>query len=135
MRACPNPNKVPLGEQVQAEAYALLAARPALRRVDLADGADTNWELLAEVNHGLGDTGDQGLEIVDFYHACTHLKDGCDAIWGESTPRSQAEFARLKVLLKEAEDGAERIIRTLKYQVGRVTSARRKRIRSALTYF
>jgi hypothetical protein len=131
----PEHKKVTLGEQVQAEAYAILAARPDLRRVYLADGADTNWELLAEVDRGLGDTGDQRLEIVDFYHACTHLKDGCDAIWGESTPRSQAEFARLKVLLKEAEDGAERIIRTLTYQVGRATSARRKRIRSALTYF
>jgi hypothetical protein len=53
----------------------------------------------------------------------------------ESTPRSQAEFARLKVLLKEADDGAERIIRTLKYHGGRTTSARRKRIRAALTYF
>jgi hypothetical protein len=130
----PEHKKVTLGEQVQAEAQAILGARPDLRCVYLADGADTNWELLAEGEHVLGGTADRRLEIVDFYQACTHLKAGWDAIWGESTPCSQAEFARLKVLLKEADDGAERILRTLNYQAGRATSTRRKRIGSALTY-
>jgi len=131
----PESKKVTLGQQLQAEAQAILGARPDLRRVYLADGAETNWQLLAEVDQVLGGSLDRRLEVVDFYHACTHLKEGCDAIWGESTPRSQAEFARLKVLLKEADDGAERISRTLKYQAGRTTGTRRKRIRAALTYF
>ena len=129
----PDHKKVTLGEQLQAEAQAMLGARPDLRRVYLADGADPNWELLAEVEHALGGTAARRLEIVEFYHACTHLKAGCAAIWGESTPRSPAEFARLKVLLKEADDGAERISRTLTDQAGRATGTRRKRIRSALT--
>jgi hypothetical protein len=75
------------------------------------------------------------VQIVDFYHACEHLKEGCDAIWGESTPRGHAEFARLRVLLKEAEDGAKRIIQILKYHRGRAKGSRRKRIGAALTYF
>ncbi len=115
----PEHKKVTLGEQLQAEAQAILGARPDLRRVYVADGADTNWELLAAVERALGGNPAQSLQIVDFYHACEHLKGGCDAIWGESTVRGQAEFARLKVLLKEADDGAERIIRTLKYHAGR----------------
>lgn len=131
----PEHKKVTLGEHLQAEAQAILGVRPDLRRVYLADGAGPNWELLTEVDHVLGGTGGQRLEIVDFFHACTHLKDGCDAIWGESTARSHAEFARLKVLLKEVDQGAERIIRTLKYHVSRATGTRRKRIRAALTYF
>ena len=45
------------------------------------------------------------IEIVDFYHACDHLKNGCDAAWGESTARGKAEFERLKTLLKEADAG------------------------------
>jgi hypothetical protein len=131
----PEHKKVTLGEQVQAEVQAILGARPDLRRVYLADGADSNWELLAAVERALSGNPMQSLQIVDFYHACEHLKGGCDAIWGESTVRGQAEFARLRVLLKEAADGAERIIRTLKYHAGRTTGTRRKRIRSALTYF
>jgi len=90
---------------VQAEAYALLAARPALRRVDLADGADTNWELLAAVNRGLGDTGDQGLEIVDFSHAGTPLKDGCDASWGESPPVAQRRLPGSRACSKKLKMG------------------------------
>lgn len=131
----PEPKKVTLGEQLQAEAHAILGARPDLRRVYLADGAETNWELLAEIERAVGGPPAQSVQIVDFYHACEHLKGGCDAIWGESTPRGHAEFARLRTLLKEADDGAERIIRTLHYHRGRATGSRRKRIGAALTYF
>jgi len=131
----PEPKKVTLAAQLHAEAHAILGARPDLRRVYLADGADSNWELLAELERTLGGNPAESLQIVDFYHACEHLKGGCDAIWGESTARGQAEFARLRVLLKEADDGAEQILRTLKYHRGRATGSRRKRIRAALTYF
>jgi hypothetical protein len=131
----PEHKKVTLAEQLHAEAQAILGARPDLRRVYLADGADSNWELLAEVERAVGTNPTESVQIVDFYHACEHLKGGCDAIWGESTPRSQAEFARLRVLLKEADDGAERILCTFKYHLGRATGSRRKRIRAALTYF
>jgi hypothetical protein len=131
----PEHKKVTLGQQLPAEAQAILGARPDLRRLYLADGADTNWELLAEVERAMGGNPTGSLQIVDFYHACEHLKRGCDAIWGESTVRGQSEFARLKVLLKEADDGADRIIHTLHYHAGRATGARRDRIRAALTYF
>jgi hypothetical protein len=131
----PEHKKVTLAEQLQAEAQAILGARPDLRRVYLADGADSNWKLLAEVERAVGGNPTQSVQIVDFYHACEHLKEGCDAIWGESTPRGHAEFARLRVLLKEADEGAARIIRTLKYHRGRTRGSRRKRIGAALTYF
>jgi hypothetical protein len=131
----PEPKKVTLAAQLQAEAHAILGARPDLRRVYLADGAETNWELLAAVERAVGGDPAQSVQIVDFYHACEHLKQGCDAIWGESTARSQAEFARLRVLLKEEDEGAEHILRSLRYHLSRARGMRRKRIRSALTYF
>lgn len=131
----PEHKKVTLGEQLHAEAQAILRGRPDLRRVYLADGAETNWELLAEVERAVGGNPLESVQIVDFYHACEHLKGGCDAIWGESTPRGHAEFARLRVLLKEAEDGAERIIQAFNYHRGRASGSRRKRIGAALTYF
>jgi hypothetical protein len=131
----PEHKKVRLAEQLQAEAHAILGARPDVLRVYRADGADPNGELLAEVERAVGGNPAQSVQIVDFYHACEHLKGGCDAIWGESTARGQAEFARLRVLLKEADEGAERILRILKYHAGRATGSRRRRIRAALTYF
>jgi hypothetical protein len=112
-----------------------LAARPDLKRVLLADGAEHNWRLLSAVNQACGTPPEPSAEIVDFYHACDHLKEGCDAAWGESTPRSKAEFERLKTLLKEADNGADRIIRVLKYHRGRASGHKRKRLETQLTYF
>jgi hypothetical protein len=131
----PEPTKVTLAEQLQTDARASLGARPDLRRGYLADGADTNWELRAEVERAGGGNPAPSLQIVDFYHAGEHLKAGGDALWGQSTPWGQAEFARLRSLLTEADDGAERILRTLNSHAGRATGSRRTRIRAALTYF
>ena len=131
----PESKKVTLQAQLQGEAQALWAIRPDLRRVHLADGAEGNWKLLAEIEHALGLSPETRLEIVDFYHACDHLQNGCDAIWGESTPRSQAEFLRLKTLLKEEAGGADRIIRTFKHHAVRTTGNRQRRIQAELTYF
>ena len=72
---------------------------------------------------------------MDFYHACEHLKKGCDAAWGESTPRGKAEFERLKILLKEADQGADQVIRVLRYQRRQAHGNRRKRLEVELTYF
>jgi hypothetical protein len=131
----PERKKVTLQAQLQGEGEALFALRPDLRRVHLADGAEGNWNLLAEVERALGLSPEIRLEIVDFYHACDHLKNGCDAIWGESTPRSQAEFLRLRTLLKEEDGGADRIIRTLKHHARRTSGNRQRRIQAELTYF
>lgn len=131
----PESKKVTLQQQIQAEMQALCAVRPDLRRVHLADGAEGNWRLLAEVETALGVPPDAWVEIVDFYHACDHLTNGCDAIWGESTPRSQAEFLRLKTLLQDEDDGAERIIRSFKHHARRAQANRQRRIQAELTYF
>ena len=75
------------------------------------------------------------IEIVDYYHACEHLKNGCDAAWGESTQQSKDYFDRLKTGLKESADGAERIIRTLRFQCSLARGNQRKRLEAELTYF
>lgn len=131
----PEHRKATLQQQLETEAVSVLAVQPDLRRVLLADGAEPNWRLLSQVDQACGPPQQPSVEIVDFFHACDHLKEGCDAAWGESTPRSKAEFERLKTLLKEDDDGAERIIRVLKYHRGRAQGRKRKRLQTQLTYF
>jgi len=131
----PEHKKVTLQHQLEAEAASILALRPDLLRVRLADGAEDNWRLLADVERRLPVPPQPSVEIVDFYHACDHLKNGCDAAWGESTARGKAEFERLKTLLKEADDGADQVIRVLKYQRGRARGRKRERLEAELTYF
>jgi hypothetical protein len=131
----PEPRKQTLQHQLQTEVASVVAVRPDLQRVLLSDGAKDNWRLLAQVDQACGPVPQPSVEIVDFCHACDHLKAGCDAAWGESTPRSQAEFERLKILLKEEQDGAERVIRVLKYHRGRARGRQRERLETQLTYF
>ena len=130
----PESKKVTLQQELQTEVVSIVARNPDLRRVHLADGAKDNWRLLHEIEQTLDRPTPAGIDIVDFYHACEHLKKGCDAAWGESTPRSQAEFERLKTLLKEADGGADQVIRVLKYQCGRVRGNKRQRLEAELTY-
>ncbi len=122
-------------QQLEAEVAQVVTKRPDLKRVLLADGAEDNWRLLSELDQACGPPPQPSIEIVDFYHACDHLKNGCDAAWGESTARGKAEFERLKILLKEADDGVERVIRVLKYQRGRARGRKRERLTTELTYF
>ena len=131
----PESKKVMLQQELEAEVASLVAVRPDLIRVHLADGAEDNWRLMTALEHNLAGVSPIWTEIVDFYHACDHLKNGCDATWGESTARGQAEFERLRTLLKEADDGAAQVIRVLKYQRGRARGNKRKRLEAELTYF
>ena len=131
----PERKKKILQHQLETEVASVVAVRPDLKRVLLSDGAKDNWRLLAEVDQACGPAPEPSVEIVDFCHACDHLKEGCDAAWGESTPRSKAEFERLKILLKEEDDGADRVIRVLKYHYGRARGRKRKRLKTQLTYF
>lgn len=131
----PEHKKITLQQQLETEVASILAVRPDLIRVHLADGAEDNWRLMTELEQKWSSPPQPCIEIVDFYHACDHLKNACDAAWGESTPRGKAEFERLKTLLKEADDGAEQVIRVLKYQRGRARGRKRERLNTELTYF
>ncbi len=62
----PEGKNVTLRTQLQAEVQALLAVRPTLYRVHLADGAEGHWTLLVRLAQALGLPGTDYLEIVDF---------------------------------------------------------------------
>lgn len=131
----PEKNKVTLGQQLQAECQAILALKPRLRVVKLSDGARSNWSYLAHLDLGLPTEQVETWDIVDFYHACDHLHHATTAIWGEFTPRGRAEFERLKTLLKEADQGAETILRVLRYRYRKARGAKRAALKKELTFF
>ena len=131
----PEKNKVRLGQQLQAECQAILAVRPHLRVVKLSDGARSNWNYLDHLDLGLPADQVETWDIVDFYHACDHLQHATTAIWGEFTPQARAEFERLKTLLKEADQGADVIIRVLRYRCRKARGAKRTALNKELTFF
>ena len=131
----PESRKATLQQQLETEVASILALRPNLRRIHLADGARDNWRLMNDIETQLPVPLEPPLEIVDYYHACEHLKRGSDAAWGESTPESKLYFDRLKAKLKETDGGAKLIIRVLRFQSSTAKGNRRKRLEAELTYF
>ncbi|MGH8570261.1 MAG: hypothetical protein ACREXU_20205, partial [Gammaproteobacteria bacterium] len=63
----PEKRKATLKDTLSQEIAAVLGQRPDLTLVKLADGAKDNWSYLGAVLP-------QGVEMIDFYHACDHLK-------------------------------------------------------------
>jgi hypothetical protein len=131
----PESKKVTLQQELETEVASILALSPKLLRVHLADGAKDNWRLMNDIEARLPAPFEPPIEIVDYYHACDHLKKGCDAAWGESTPESKQYFDRLKNRLKETDNGAKLIIRTLRFQSSTAKGNRHKRLEAELTYF
>jgi hypothetical protein len=124
----PESKKVTLHGQLSAEFASVRAVLPQARVVNLADGAKENWRILRKVAPG-------GIEIVDFFHACEHLKKGLDAALGEGTVEAKANFAHYRVSLRDDEDGVDRVIRTLRYRSQKAQGTKAKKIKAELTYF
>lgn len=139
----PELKKATLEKQVQAEVLNLQALNPQLRRVYLSDGAAINWQIAAEIECAVRCQGDllhlpyqAPVEIVDYFHACEHLKRACDASFGEGTAKGKTTFENLRTILKERDDGAESVIRALRHRATRATTKRaRQKIQTEINYF
>ena len=122
----PEKHKATLKDALSQELAAVLGQRPDLTLVKLADGAQDNWSYLGAVLP-------QGIEIIDFYHACEHLKAAFDAAYGENSSRSKAQFEKYRHLLRDEAEGVEKVIRALCHL--RDTHLRKKKLSTELAYF
>lgn len=124
----PQSGKPDLTQQLSDE-YEALGGRSRIRGVKLSDGAESNWRILDEIHPG-------GWEVLDFYHACEHLGRALKALHGEETVRCKAEFAALRTILRDAEDGTDEMIRTLRNAIRRgVSQSVRRAVRAEIRYF
>lgn len=124
----PETKKATLKTQLRAEHHWALAQRPDLRVVKVADGAPDNWTFLSEL-------AGEGPEILDFYHAATHVKTVTDAVHGAETVESRAQFESWKTSLKEEPDGVDKVLRAMLYRRDQATGQARATITRELEYF
>jgi hypothetical protein len=103
----PEYKKKTLTAQLDAEVASILAVRPDLVLVALADGAEENWRYFDSP------TWKNATKIVDHGHACQHLKTGLAAYYGTDSIAGRAEYERLKVILKDQHQGADEVIAEL----------------------
>jgi hypothetical protein len=131
----PEHKKATLRQQLTAECEHILRQAPDLKVVKLADGAADNWDYLSQLELGVSPTEGQQIEIVDFCHAADHLKRGCEAIWPHEPDRSKAKFETLRTTLKEVEGGADKVIRSFRSYLGRLSKKNKAALQTELTYF
>jgi hypothetical protein len=103
----PERNKATLKASLTAELNRVLAQRPGLTIVALADGAKDNWNYLDWALPA------RSLAIADFYHVAEHLHAALAAAYGESDPRCKAQFEKLRHLLRHDRRGVDKVIRAL----------------------
>lgn len=129
----PEHKKKTLTEQLDAELESILAVRPDLVLVALADGADENWRYFE------GEVYEDAIKIVDHGHACEHLRAATAAYYGETNVEGHAEYERLRVILKHQLWGVNVVIfefsRLLRKLRGKRNQRRRKLLKRELTYF
>jgi hypothetical protein len=104
----------------------VLAERPDLQLVKVADGTADNWSFLSKQLPA-------GTEIVDFFHAAEYLNSALGAAYGEGSIDARRRFQDLRFALKEVPDGVEEVIHSLAYLQKKHPS--KPAIETALRYF
>lgn len=129
----PEYKKRTLTEQLDAEIGSILAVRPDLEVVAIADGAEENWRYFDRPLYT------RATRIVDHGHACDHLRTAMSAYYSDNSIEGRAEYARLRIILRDQFGGVDDVITALgrlaRKLSGQGHKSRRKRLRSELTYF
>jgi hypothetical protein len=131
----PEPGKATLADQLEDELMRSVELRPDLNIVFASDGAPHHWTVLEgmEVRLPLQASGSIRY-VVDFYHVAEHLGDAAHAIEGEG-PAARVILSGWLETLKEFDDGAERVLKSLRYHRDRHGhAAGRKDICEAIDY-
>lgn len=129
----PEYKKKTLTEQLDAELASILAVRPDLEVVALADGAEENWRYFERPSYA------NATKIVDHGHASQPLRAAMAAYYGEKRVEGRAQYERLRIILRDQPGGADEVIAALsrlaRKMDGRSNKQRRKRLNTALKYF
>jgi hypothetical protein len=131
----PEHKKVTLKSELEAELQSIFSVRPDLELVMLADGAEDNWEFLEALPRLLGRERDPDKEAVDLFHVLERVKKALDAYHGEDTSHSRSAFEQMRIWLREEEDGAEHVIRALRYRRDASNGSAKSVIAAQIKYF
>jgi hypothetical protein len=129
----PEYKKQTLTAQLDAELASILAVRPDVEMVALADGAEENWRYFDQPVY------EHATKIVDHGHASQHLRAAMAAYYGEKSVEGRAEYERLRILLRDQPGGADDVIaaisRLTRKMRGKLHKRRRTLLNAELTYF
>ena len=126
MGRMPESKKATIKGMLCDELAAVVAARPELEIVAVADGARDNWRYFDRELPG-------AAQIADFYHAVEHLGVALASAYGEGSTRHKSQFKKLRYVLEYEAGGIDKVIRSLRHLRDRFP--RRKALRREVKYF
>ena len=119
----PEKNKLSLKHWLSQELAAVVRKQPDLTVVTIADGAPDNWSYLSHLS--------SDAEVLDFYHACTHLSKA-----SEYAHAKERWYHNNRHILRNKETGVTRVIGAIRGLRDRAkTATARKELTVILKYF
>ncbi len=124
----PESGKHVLKKMIQGVMKTALLQRSDLNIVKIADGAIDNWTFLSKSL-----LPDEGLELLDFFHASDHLNDAFASAYGKGTPSAVSQYNKYRSLLKTDPGGIEKVLNTLRYLSSKHPT--KEALKTELNYF
>lgn len=132
----PETKMVTLADDLELELNHALSQRPDLDIVVASDGDRHQWEILEQIVLRLPGTLTGTVRyLLDFFHAAEHLGEAAALVHGSGTPECEVEASGWSSTLKHVEDGAERVLKKLRYHRDRLpTKAKRDSMQEIIDY-
>jgi hypothetical protein len=109
----PEAGQTTVASEVELELHVALAQRPDLDITFASDGDAHQWTLLEGMAVPRQQAGHHVRYLLDFYHAATYVHDAANAVLDDAAAKVQAE--QWKATLKEYNDGAQRVLKSMRY--------------------
>ena len=126
--ATPEYGKATFLERLTREIRRMKARYPEATFVGVADGAQLNWDYLAE---------HVSVQILDFYHASGYLGAAATAAYPDDVAKRQSWLKEKCYQLKHVTGAAKYLLRTMQtlQQDQGLTDTAKKELKAAVTYF
>jgi hypothetical protein len=101
-------------------------------RIVLIDGARGLWSYIDEHPAFAGYE-----KLVDYHHTTEHLSKAAEALFGKGSRAGQRWYEKYAAVLKEQDDGARRVVRSMDYYAAarKLSRARRQSFEAERTFF
>ena len=132
----PEPGKATTAASLEQELTAVLRERPDVNLVFASDGAAPQWDALDGIKRRLPESfGGHTMDLVDAFHVAEYVHDAANAIEGTDSPEARVLAATWRETLKEHDDGADKVLRSMRARLTTVAAAaRRQDLTTAINY-
>lgn len=132
----PEAGKATTVDTLKKELLAVVDERSDINIAFASDGAAPQWASLAAIKRQLPEsfTG-HTMDLVDAFHAAEYVQKAADASEGTDSPESRILAATWRETLKERDDGAATVLRSMRARLAGIQGAgRRKEAEAAIGY-